>query len=112
MAFLLQMALQCAVAFVATWAFAALFSVPPRQYLFCGLTGAAGWACYLAVMQMQPSAPFASVAAALVLALMARVFAARRCCPVTVFLMNGIFPLVPGAGIYWAAYYAITKQAA
>ena len=27
--------------------------------------------------------------------------------PVTVFLICGIFPLVPGAGIYYTAYYFI-----
>ena len=27
--------------------------------------------------------------------------------PVTVFLLSGIFPLVPGAGIYYCAYYFI-----
>ena len=27
--------------------------------------------------------------------------------PVTIFLLAGIFPLVPGAGIYYTAYYFI-----
>ena len=31
-------------------------------------------------------------------------------CPATIFLISGIFPLVPGAGIYWTVYYLITKQ--
>ena len=30
--------------------------------------------------------------------------------PVTVFLISGIFPLVPGAGIYWTAYYVVTNE--
>ena len=34
----------------------------------------------------------------------------RRRCPVTLFLLPGIFPLVPGAGIYWTAYYVVTDQ--
>ena len=28
------------------------------------------------------------------------------------FLIAGIFPLVPGAGIYWTAYYVVTDQLA
>ena len=28
----------------------------------------------------------------------------------TVFLICGIFPLVPGAGIYWTSYYLVTAQ--
>ena len=30
--------------------------------------------------------------------------------PVTVFLLTGIFPLVPGAGIYYTAYYFIQGE--
>ena len=28
------------------------------------------------------------------------------------FLIAGIFPLVPGAGIYWTVYYLVTGEAA
>ena len=31
-------------------------------------------------------------------------------CPVTVFLIAGIFPLVPGGGIYWTAFYVVTND--
>ena len=34
----------------------------------------------------------------------------RKRCPVTIFLISGILPLVPGAGIYWTAYYLVTNQ--
>ncbi len=30
----------------------------------------------------------------------------------TVFLISGLLPLVPGAGIYWTAYYLVTGQTA
>ena len=39
--------------------------------------------------------------------LFTRVFAITLKMPVTVFLLSGIFPLVPGAGIYYCAYYFI-----
>lgn len=32
-------------------------------------------------------------------------FAIRHKAPITLFLLCGIFPLVPGAGIYYTAYY-------
>ena len=96
--------LQCFVAFIATVAFAVLFHVPRAQYAWCGFTGAAGWACYLACMAAWPSAPMASLVATAVLTVFARAFAAHRRCPSTVFLICGIFPLVPGAGIYYTAY--------
>ena len=37
-----------------------------------------------------------------------RAFAIVRRAPVTLFLIPGIFPLVPGAGIYYTAYAFIT----
>ena len=41
------------------------------------------------------------------LTLVARILSAVRRTPVTVFLLTGIFPLVPGAGIYYTSYYFI-----
>ena len=41
---------------------------------------------------------------------MSRLFAVMERCPATLFMIPGIFPLVPGAGIYWTAYYIVTDQ--
>ena len=38
--------------------------------------------------------------------------AIREKCPVTAFLISGILPLVPGAGIYWTTYHMLTGQSA
>mgnify|MGYP000007696612 CR=1 FL=1 len=39
-------------------------------------------------------------------------FAIRHKAPITVFLLTGIFPLVPGAGIYYTAYYFLRNDRA
>lgn len=101
---------QAVVAFVATIAFAVLFHVPACHYLGCGLTGGAGWLCYLAVYALYPSPVAASFAAVVVLTGMSMYFAVRFRAPVSVFLICGIFPLVPGAGIYYTAYYFVMNQ--
>ena len=49
----------------------------------------------------------ASLLAVIPLTILTRVFAILQKTPVTVFLLSGIFPLVPGAGIYYTAYYFI-----
>ena len=64
------MPLQLAAAFLGTAAFALLFYVPARHYLSCGLTGALGWGCYLA-LQPALSAPEAAFCAAALAALRA-----------------------------------------
>ncbi|MEG0167844.1 MAG: threonine/serine exporter family protein [Ruthenibacterium sp.] len=104
---MMQFIIQCAVAFAATWAFALLYHVPKKEYICCGITGAAGWGCYIACRDLQPSVVIATFFAVIVLALMSRIFAVARQCPATIFLISGIFPLVPGAGIYYTAYYFI-----
>ena len=52
----------------------------------------------------------ASLLAVIPLTILTRVFAITQKTPVTVFLLTGIFPLVPGAGIYYTAYYFIQNE--
>ena len=46
----------------------------------------------------------------LVITLLSRIFAILRKAPVTIFLVCGIFPLVPGVGIYYTSYHFIMGQ--
>ena len=48
--------------------------------------------------------------ATLALTVFSRTVAAIRKNPVTIYLIAGIFPLVPGAGIYYTSYYFIMNQ--
>lgn len=92
-------------------AFALLFGTPEPFYLECGLTGGGGWLLYRLLIEGTPlSSGWATFFAALAVALYSRVAAVRRRCPTTVFLIAGIFPLVPGAGIYWTVYYLVTGE--
>ena len=94
-----------------TVAFALLFGVPGRFYPCCGMIGGAGLLLY-SLLEGRFSAAAATFFAAVLVMLLSRFFAVREKCPVTVFLISGIIPLVPGAGIYWAAYYMVTDQLA
>ena len=102
-------AIQLVAAFVGTVGFSALFGAPRRFYLYCGLAGMAGWAVYLFVSTGH-SVVGAAFFAALTVAAISHVMARLRHCPVTVFLICGIIPLVPGGGIFWTAYYLVTDQ--
>ena len=104
------MIIQFIVCFFATLSFAVLFSAPKRQLLYCGLTGAMGWIVYLIIMEKNGGIALANVCASFTLTLMARIFAAIQKHPVTVYLLAGIFPLVPGAGIYYTSYYFIMHE--
>ena len=89
--------------FLATLAYAVLFNVPKQYYTACGITGMAGWLLYLAMCQVTTVA-LASFVGTLAVVLISRIFTVRKKCPITIFLVSGIIPLVPGAGIYYTAY--------
>lgn len=102
-----RLLMELAVAFAATVAFAVLVNAPAREFVWAGVTGAVGWGFYWLCLRWQPSQTVAALAAAVALALASRVFSVWRRCPATVFLISGIFALVPGAGVYYTAYYFI-----
>ena len=95
--------------FLATLAYAILFNVPKHYYTACGITGMAGWLLYLAMCQVTTVA-LASFVGTLAVVLISRILTVRKKCPITIFLVSGIIPLVPGAGIYYTAYYLVTGQ--
>ena len=95
---------------VATGCFGLTFGVPRREYLACALVGGVGWVVYTVLVTQGHSAAWATLIAALPLTFLARAFAVWHKAPVTVFLISGIFPLVPGAGIYYTAYYFILND--
>lgn len=104
------MIIQFIVSLVATFGFAHLFAAPKKELLFCGLTGAIGWIVYLIVSESGGSIAFANVLASFALTVTARILSVLRRNPATVYLRPGIFPLVPGAGIYYTSYYFIIND--
>lgn len=105
-----MMIVQFFVSMIATLSFAALFNAPKKQLFFCGLTGAIGWIVYLICVNQGMGVAPASLIATFVLTILSRILSVVRKNPVTMFLVPGIFPLVPGAGIYYTAYYMIMNE--
>ena len=101
---------QVCAAMIGTVAFSLLFGVPRKYYPWCGVIGGAGWAVYVLTTSGGCGPAGASFIATVVVIFLSRSAAVRNRCPVTIFLVSGIFPLVPGAGIYWTAYYLVTEQ--
>lgn len=95
-----------------TLCFAVLFHVPQRHYIRCAAVGGVGWLVYLLAMALGAGCVSATLAASVPLALLSRWYAVKARAPATVFLLCSIFPLVPGAGIYYTAYYFVSGQMA
>ena len=105
------MFVQLLAAYVGTVAFAVLFGVPRKYYLDSGLCGMLGWLLYL-ILANHTGLSVANVVffATVLVTFTAMVLAIVRKCPITVYLICGIFPLVPGAGIFWTTYNVVSEQ--
>ena len=107
----MKMILELLPAALGTVAFAILFCIPKKYQPYCAAIGAAGWLLYRVMMVFAGAGDFeATFLATALVVLLSRFVAVAEQCPATVFVTAGIFPLVPGAGIYWACYYLVTSQ--
>ena len=100
------------VSMVATIAFAIVFSAPKSELVYCGISGAIGWIFYFIISTTLSAPTLGNAVGALALTVFSRALASKRKNPVTVYLIAGIFPLVPGAGIYYTSFYLINNDMA
>lgn len=96
--------------FLAIVCFAVLLECPKKYLLYAGIIGAVGGGVYLLSMEWKTGAVIASFLSALVIALMSHTFARILHAPVTIFLIPGILPTVPGAGMYRIIYYVMAGE--
>ena len=109
--FTAQIPIQILASLIGTASFAVLFGVPRKFYLKCGVVGMAGWLAYLLSVRYLPLGPAGGTFIAATLVAVLSHFSARRFkCPSTVFLICGIFPLIPGAGVFWSSYFVVSTQ--
>ena len=84
---------------IATMAFAVLFQAPKKIVLIDGVISAIGWVVFVSNF-------CATISLALASELSSRIFKQ----PVTVFVIPGIVPLVPGLGIYQGMFAIINNE--
>lgn len=94
------MLLQIIGAFLAVVAFCFILNTPRRHIVFAGLSGAAGWAVYLILEACGANTGISTFLAGCMVSLCAQLLARILKTPVTIFVIPGILPLVPGAGMY------------
>ena len=109
---MIELLLVAAGCFVAIAGFAILLETP-RKYIFqAGIAGSGRGGVYFFSVQHGLDVVLASFLSALVIALLAHTFARIFKAPVTVFLIAGILPTVPGAGMYRTVYYILLNNRA
>lgn len=101
------MILQIVGAFVAMYWFAVLIETPKKYLPMAGVVASVGWFVYLSCENMGADAVLATFFSALTVTFISHVLARKLKTPVTIFLIAGIIPTVPGATMYRIAYNVI-----
>ncbi|WP_313187307.1 threonine/serine exporter family protein, partial [Lacrimispora sp.] len=104
------MVVQTIGAFLAVISFSLILELPKKHVVLAGGIGAASWLVYLLVQASSGSVIAAAFLSSLLVALSSHIFARIFKAPVTVFLVAGILPSVPGASIYRSVYYVIANN--
>ena len=106
----LEFVLQVVSAFVGVVAVAVSFQVPKKHLVLAGLTGAGGWMVELILEDITQGSIFSAFFSALLVAILSQIFARVSKAPVTLYLVTGILPLVPGVGMYRTVYYLLQSN--
>ena len=104
--------IQVLASFVGSFGFAVLYNLRGKKLCMAGISGMVSWIAYLIVWNEMPSTFVANLAAAAVATIYAETMARILKTPVTVFLITGIIPLVPGGNLYYTMNYVAVAVAA
>ena len=101
---------QCLVSFIGCIGFAIYFNVHSMGVLLTSLGGLLTWAGYLVAMELGCGVVGANFWAAVVAAVYSEIMARVRKYPALSYLVVSIFPLLPGAGIYYTMTYILQSN--
>lgn len=92
--------LQFLFAFGATAGFTLIFNIPRRHIFFAGFSGACGWVLFQYLLLTGQSIIISSFLASCLIAALSELFSRVFKEASLIFIIPGILPLVPGAGMY------------
>ena len=104
----LEITISVIASFGATVGSAIVFNTSKYNIVRAGIVASLGWFVYLLIKNTSPSLAVAYFAGAFVVALLSEVFAFIFKNPATVYLLPGLFPLVPGGGMFQTMEAAVS----
>ena len=81
-----------------------------KALVYAAAGGAISWFCYLLTADLLTTDILGYFCATVAMSVYSEVFARVKKCPVTVYLVPGLIPLVPGSGIYRTMQYFVSGQ--
>lgn len=107
---MLDQLIQLAAAGLGSLGFALLFNLRGAKLTWASLGGVISWGAYLIVMAFWPNEAGSYLIAAFILTVYAEIMARIQRSPVTVYLVAGTIPLIPGASLYRTMSYAVSAD--
>ena len=98
---------ECLYCFLGCGGFAILFNIHGPGALLCTLGGVISWIVYRLTLQVGGDSIAAYFWAALASSFYSEIMARIRKCPAIAYLVVAIFPLIPGAGVYYTMNYLV-----
>jgi uncharacterized membrane protein YjjP (DUF1212 family) len=102
--------IQCLVSLIGCIGFAILFNIHGKGIWLCALGGMLTWAVYLLAFHFGAGLIGANFWAALFASAYSEGMARIRKSPAIAYLVVSVFPLLPGAGIYYTVSFALQGQ--
>ncbi len=98
-------------AFLAVASFSIVLNMPKHLIVYAGVVGAFSWLMNLYMGELTDNQVIVAFASTLVVTVLSNLFAKLFKSPVTLFLVSGILPSVPGGAIYYTVYYMLSDDA-
>lgn len=95
---------------ISTMGFAILFHVPKKDLFMSSIVGASGWVIFVYCKNEYGSALMGCFLAACMVGLLADILSKLFKETATVYIIPGIIPLVPGAGMYYTTLHLINGE--
>ncbi|MGL5379573.1 threonine/serine exporter family protein [Clostridium sp.] len=102
------MIIQTFIAFIATLGFGILFNIKGKNLFFAAFGGALSWFIYLLCLELKFTTISSLFISSLIFSAYSEIFARVLKTPVTTLVICALIPLVPGGGMYYTMYEAIT----
>ena len=97
---------------LATLLFAYIFNIHGKKLLIAALFGGVGWTLYVGLEPLAAGEIPRYVLGTMAVTALSEAGARRFHTPVTVFLVPGLIPLVPGGGVYRTMEYCLAQETA
>lgn len=106
----LEILINIAFSYIASVGFALTINVPRRALNLSGISGVIGWMVYWFAARAGMGRMLSNLMGAFVIGILGLMFARKKKCPVTVFNIPALVPLVPGVPAYQAVRALVNGQ--